>query len=100
MYTKVFKFFNKHNLFYPSQYSFRRKYSTRNALIRPQKNIGKNVDENVACGIFVDLKKAFDMVEHDILLTKLKHYGVKGLANDCFKSYLSDIKQFSFNKLS
>ena len=46
------------------------------------------------CGIFADLQKAFDTVEHDILLTKLEHYGARKLADDSLKSYLSDRKQF------
>ena len=48
-------------------------------------------EEKFACGIFVGSQKAFGTV---ILLTKLKHYGIKGLANDWFKYYLSDRKQF------
>ena len=47
-----------------------------------------------ACGIFVDLQKAFDAAEHDMLLTKLEHYSVRGLANGRFKSYLSDRNKF------
>ena len=58
-------------------------------------NIRKNLDEgNIGCGIFVDLQKAFDTVEHDILLSNLEHYSICGVANEWFKSYLSIRKQY------
>ena len=64
------------------------------AIISLNENIRKNLDEgNIGCGIFVDSQKSFDNVEHHILLSKLEHYGIRGLANDWFKSYLSNRKQ-------
>ena len=95
MYNRIDNFFSKKNIIYPLQFGFRQQYSTFHALISVTKDIRKNLDEaNIGCGIFVDLQKAFDTVEYDILFSKLQHYGIRGMANNWFKPYLSDRKQF------
>ena len=82
MYNRIYKFFSDNNLIYSLQFGFRQKYSTVHAIITLTESIRKNLDEgNIVCGIFVDLQKAFDTVEHDILFSKLEHYGVRDLAN-------------------
>ena len=58
-------------------------------------NIRKALDDgNIGCGVFVDLQKAFDTVDHQILLAKLNHYGIPRVSNDWFKSYLSNRNQY------
>ena len=95
IYNRMYKFFSDNNLIYSLQFGFRQKYSTVHALISLTENIRKNLDEgNVGCGIFVNLQKAFNTVEHDIILSRLEHYGICGLANEWFKSYLSNRKQY------
>ena len=95
MYKRLSNFLDINNLIYSLQFGFRQKYSTTHALINLTESIRQTLDEgSFGCGIFVDLQKAFDTVDHKILLHKLEFYTIRGVCNDWFKSYLSDRKQF------
>ena len=94
MYNRIEQFIDEHNLIYKYQFGFRKKYSTNHALLSIVEQINSNLDKkNFACGIFVDLQKAFDTVDHKILLSKLSHYGIDGFANKWLTSYLTDQTQ-------
>ena len=82
MYKRLYTFLNKNNIIYNLQFGFRQQYSTSHALINITENIRKALDGNIACRVFVELQKAFDTVDHQILLAKLNHYGIRGVSND------------------
>ena len=90
-------FLTEHNIFYEHQYGFRPKHSTIHPIIHLLNycvSSSSNNDPEVTLAILCDLSKAFDVINHDILLKKLNNYGIRGLTNDWFRSYLSDREQF------
>ena len=89
------EYFNENNLFYESQFGFRPTHYTMHPLVQFLNYINKaHSSHEHALAIFIDLKKAFNTVNHEILLHKLKYYGITGISNVLFRSYLANRKQF------
>ena len=90
MYNKMYGFLSHNNIFFDSQYGFRSKRSCEHAIMEmvgrvlQTKNKGKH-----SMGVFLDLSKAFDTLDHPVLIAKLERYGIRGNMLDWFKSYLS-----------
>ena len=90
-------FLTKFDILYEYQFGFRPGHSTSLALLDSVDDILTNLDEgNLVAGIFIDLSKAFDSLDHTILLNKLYHYGFRGPIHDWLKSYLQDRVQLTF----
>ena len=94
MHKQLSKFLKRYEILYDYQFGFREGHSTTLALIEIVDNIlyGMDHGKHVA-GIYMDLSKAFDTVDHEILFQKLQHYGIRGLPLQWFKSYLTNRKQ-------
>ena len=88
-------FIEKRDNLTSSQYGFRPSMSTSLALLELTEEITSALDhtKSTIC-VFIDLKKAFDTIDHGILLTKLNHYGIIGVANNLLTSYLYNRQQY------
>jgi hypothetical protein len=93
--TRLKSFITKNNILYDYQFGFREKYSTNLALISYIDYITKSIDlGDKTMSVFIDLSKAFDTLNHEILIKKLNLYGFRGNVLSLFNSYLSNRKQY------
>ena len=94
MCSRLLSFLDKNNVFYDKQFGFRAKHSTDHAILSIVDKIQTAIDNrDLSCGIFLDFSKAFDTVNHDILIEKLDYYGIRGITKNWFVSYLGDRQQ-------
>ena len=95
MHRRLVNYIAEKNILYPKQFGFRSNYSTDHAILCITDTIQRSIDnQKYSCGIFLDFSKAFDTVDHGILIRKLELYGIRGIARDWFMPYLTNRKQF------
>ena len=96
IYNQLLSYFDRYELFSDSQFGFRRKKSTAQAILDNVQFIYDNLDRgDLVASFFLDFQKAFDCVSHNILLSKLSTYGIRGITLEWFRSFLTNRKQFT-----
>ena len=95
MYNRLFKYLSENSILYKKQFGFQTSHSTEHAILLLINQLYQSFDESkFTLGIFIDLSKAFDTVDHKILTKKLELYGIKDCNLRWFENYLSNRKQF------
>ena len=95
MYNRLYSFLIENNILYKKQFGFQKEHSTEHAILQLTNQILESFNlDKYTIGVFIDLSKAFDTVDHNILLKKLSFYGVKNTNLNWFRSYLSNRKQY------
>ena len=90
VHKRVYDFLISHNIIYEHQFRFQKNKSTALAVLDINSKLIKSVEnKELSCCIFLDFAEAFDTISHEILLSKLEHYGMTATVNDWFRSYLS-----------
>ena len=87
----MYSFLEKNKLLYKSQYGFRSKHLCEQAILEITRKVLQAKDQGLhTVTLFLGLSKAFNTLDHDVLLKKLERYGICGICNDWFKDYLTD----------
>ena len=95
LYSRIYNYVTSKNIISETQFGFRKLHSTSHAIHHSVNFIKKShTNPNHVIGVFIDLIKAFDTIDHKILLHKLHNYGIRATPHDLIKSYLSDRKQY------
>jgi len=96
VYYQLYSFLERHNILTNCQYGFRNRKSTTQALLNQCQYLYSKIDnDEYVISLFLDFRKAFDCVDHEILMGKLERYGIRGITLRWFKSYLTERKQYT-----
>ena len=96
MYNRIIKFINSNSILYNHQYGFRKKHNTTHPILQFLHKIDKvnnKSEPEVTLSVFIDLKKGFHTINHEIILNKIKHYGMHSVIYNWIKNYLFERKQ-------